>query len=220
MPNLNVSNEKKNLSFTVIFEVLCFLFIFAISTALSSELIEINGRFYDCDRQYRVEQNGTAVYLVTETAGAWELDENDLKSFKPGDTGFYYTEVDSNPPYIITQNKWKFDIKNPQVIDNLKRIKQQDLEKASSKEWAESVNMRVVEDGQWAPLRKQLAEKERMRAEENRIKEEREHELEKERIRAKALVDAEKAKKAPIVVGGGRSGPPIVNMPPPIVNVW
>jgi hypothetical protein len=220
MPDMNVSKEKTNPPIAVLFEVLCFLFLFAISPALSSELVEINGRFYDCDRQYRVEQNGSTVYLVTETAGSWELDEGDLKAFKPGDTGFYYTEIDSNPPYIITQNKWKFDIKNTQVIDNLKRMKQQDLERASSKEWAESVNMRVMEDTQWAPLREQLAEKEKIRAEEDRIREEREHELEKERIRAEALVEAEKAKKPPVVFGGGSSGPPIVNMPPPIVHVW
>jgi hypothetical protein len=99
-------------------------------------------------------------------------------------------------------------------------MKQQDLERASSKEWAESVNMRVMEDTQWAPLREQLAEKEKIRAEEDRIREEREHELEKERIRAEALVEAEKAKKPPVVFGGGSSGPPIVNMPPPIVHVW
>ena len=208
MPDMNVSKEKTNPPIAVLFEVLCFFFLFAISPALSSELIEINGRFYDCDRQYRVEQNGSTVYLVTETAGSWELDEGDLKAFKPGDTGFYYTEIDSNPPYILTDNKWRFDIQNPQAIENIKRIRQQDLERASSKEWADSVNMRVRDDAQWQPLREkvnqQIAEKKRIEAERQREKAMLEHEKEMQELK----IEEEKAKR------------PIIYVNPPTVNVW
>lgn len=175
-----------------------------------SELIEINGRYYNCNYQYRVEQKESSIYLVTETAGQWKLDESDLKAFKPGDTGFYYTNIDTDPPHIITQNKWMFEIKDQDLIQKLKRMKTEDLERASSKEWGDSVNQRVNQDAQWQPLRekvdRQIAEKktkeeEREREEkaEKMLKEVMEHEKELEEIRAKALVEAEKAKKRPIV---------------------
>jgi hypothetical protein len=100
---------------------------FSTSPLFSSELITINGLFYISSGQYRVEEIGNAVFLVTDNAGAWRLEGDDLSQFEPGASGLYYTEKNALKPYILTDRNRIFYFANQGVVskgtDATKRLK-------------------------------------------------------------------------------------------------
>jgi len=86
----------------------------------ANELINLNGIYYISDGKYYVEQNENGVYLRTDKNISWDLDDDDLRIFKPGEKGFYYLEIDANKPFILTDKKRVFYI-SQEAVEILKK---------------------------------------------------------------------------------------------------
>jgi hypothetical protein len=96
---------------------LVFLLCYAIaSPASGNEIMNLNGMCYISNGKYHVEENENGLILLTENAGAWVLDGDDLSAFKSGDTGMYYTELKADAPYILTDKNRRFYITNQEVL--------------------------------------------------------------------------------------------------------
>lgn len=103
--------------------ILCLSILFIIdlpSPLQASELININGIYYDCNGEYYIEKDEKGLYLRTDKNLSWYLNEADLGVFKPGEKGFYYLEIDASKPFILTDKKRVFYI-DQEVAENLKK---------------------------------------------------------------------------------------------------
>jgi hypothetical protein len=98
---------------------LVFIFCYAIaSPAFGNGVININGMCYISNGKYHVEENENGTILLTENAGAWVLEGDDLNVFKSGDSGIYYTELNTEKPYILTDKNRRFYITSAEVLDS------------------------------------------------------------------------------------------------------
>jgi hypothetical protein len=71
------------------------------------------GNFY-------VGQDADGVYFQTDGHGGWYIAEQDLKTFKIGETGQYYIKTDRNGTYIKTEKHDKFylDLEAKKQLEN------------------------------------------------------------------------------------------------------
>jgi hypothetical protein len=102
--------------------VLLFTF-FLLCPTYANQVMNINGIYYMSSGKYHVEENENGTILLTDNAGAWILDGDDLNAFKSGDNGIYYTEIDTDTPYILTDKNRRFYITNKELLDKLTQTK-------------------------------------------------------------------------------------------------
>lgn len=98
----------KRILATVIFSTVIF---FNYSYPLQAgNLIFFNGGAYEASDKYSVSKDEKGVCLRADNGAFWYLSGDDLKTFKPGDTGQYYHAKNADKPFIITDKKQGFYI--------------------------------------------------------------------------------------------------------------
>jgi hypothetical protein len=83
--------------------------------------MEINGILYESNGIYIVVEKENGMTLLTENAGKWVLNGDDLRIFETGKIGIYYTERNTETPYILTDKNRLFYITDKEVLADIKR---------------------------------------------------------------------------------------------------
>jgi hypothetical protein len=86
------------------------IFIISSYPLQAGNLIFFNGGAYETSGEYSVSKDEKGVCLRADNGAFWYLKGDDLRTFKPGDTGKYYYAKDAERPFIITDRKKGFYI--------------------------------------------------------------------------------------------------------------
>ncbi len=106
-------------------------------------------------RNFYIGEDEGGVYFQTDHHGGWYIDEQDLKTFKIGETGSYYVKTDRNGTYIKTEKHGKFylDLEAKKQLEN------------------EIVSFNREQEKRWEKLRTEKAQRKELEAQ-NKGKEE------------------------------------------------
>ena len=86
----------------------------------SNGLINIGGIIYTSSGNYFIEENEDGIFLKTNDEWVWQLQGDDLDQFKPGDTGAFFLDKFSDPPYILLDRNRTFYITNKEILNDLR----------------------------------------------------------------------------------------------------